>query len=127
MNPDALAYLGCRKTVSAPLLKSKQTQCQGQEDDTTIPRPRHPSSPEGSPTQALDPSACLDPSVRARPDQNAINRGRGQEARGQDGASFPTRFAVLQVGPHKIASRAGHRSPLLPQWSVFLMELVLPS
>lgn len=78
---------------------------------------RHPSSPEGSPTQALDPSACLDPSVRARPDQNAINRGRGQEARGRDGASFPTRFAVLQVGPHRIASRAGHRSPLLPQWS----------
>lgn len=39
MNPDALAYLGCRKDVSAPLLKSKQTQCQEQEDGATTPRP----------------------------------------------------------------------------------------
>lgn len=29
VNPDALAYLGCRKDVSAPLLKSKQTQVSG--------------------------------------------------------------------------------------------------
>lgn len=76
-----------------------------------------PSSPEGSHTKALDPSACLDPSIRARLGQNAINRGRGQEARGQDGASFPTWSAALQVGPHRIASRVGHRSPPLPQWS----------
>lgn len=85
-----------------------------------------PSSPEGSHAQALDPSACPDPSIRARPDQNAINRGRGQEARGQDGASFPTWSAVLQVGPHRISSRAEHQSPPLPQWSVSPPALALP-
>lgn len=78
---------------------------------------RQPSSPEGSHAQALDPSACPDPSIRARPDQNAINRGRGQEARGRDGASFLTWSAVLQAGPHRIASRAGHQSPPPPRWS----------
>lgn len=49
---------------------------------------RQPSSPEGSHAQALDPSACPDPSIRARPDQNAINRGRGQEARGRKVLAF---------------------------------------
>lgn len=72
MNPDALAYLGCRKDVSAPLLKSKQTQCQEQEDGATTPALCQPSSPEGSHAQALDPSACLDPKHQssARPECN---------------------------------------------------------
>lgn len=97
--------------------RASRHECQEQEDGATTPPLRQPSSPEGSHAQALDPSACPDPSIRARPDQNAINRGRGQEARGRDGASSPMWSAVLQVGPHRIASEAGHRSPPLPQRS----------
>lgn len=64
---DAPAYLGYRKDMSTP----QEQADTGARDGKMMLKPQvlcQPSSLEGSYGQALDPSACLYPSNKARPE-----------------------------------------------------------